>query len=360
MAKVKRMSRKQKQLVTWLSVGGAVLLTALGFVLYLFSLPTYQYTILDNNRIKKIRSDFREPAKVLQEAGIPIGSHDRFYMEGNQLTVERAMTVTVTTEKGILTAYSFGETVGQLLDRLQIPEWQSKKLSHSADTTVFDKMELFVEHTETIAESVVRDLQYGTRYCYDPTMEAGKEELLFYGIPGKQETFTDAVYVNGSLESMTVKENVLLTDPVDQIVAIGTGEKVGEKRQYPLVGDDFLVTADLKCLFFSSVDVYNATAYTSGIADVGYTTACGTPARVGAVAVDPKVIPYFTKMYIVSQDGVFDYGQASAEDCGGAVKGKIIDLYFNTLEDCYAFGRRDIMVYFLTDGQVGEPVIKTE
>lgn len=360
MAKVKRMSRKQKRLITWLSVGGAVLMVALGFVLYLISLPDYQYTILDNDRIKTVRSDFRDPAQILQEVGIHIGSHDRFYMEGNQITVERAMTVTVKAEKETLTAYSFGETVGQLLDRLQIPDWQNKKLSHAADTTVYNGMELFVEYRENVSESVIRDLQYGTRYCYDPTMEEGKEELLFYGIPGSQETFTDAVYVNGSLESMTVTENVLLTEPVDQIVVIGTGEKVGEKRQYPLIGEDFLVTADHKCLFYSSVDVYNATAYTSGIADVGYTTACGTPARVGAVAVDPKVIPYFTKMYIVSKDGVFDYGEASAEDCGGAVKGKIIDLYFNTLEDCYAFGRRDILVYFLTEGQVGEPVIKTE
>ena len=54
-------------------------------------------------------------------------------------------------------------------------------------------------------------------------------------------------------------------------------------------------------------------------------------------------------MYIVSEDGEFDYGIASADDCGGAVKGKIIDLFFDSLEECYAFGRRDITVYFLSE-----------
>ena len=109
------------------------------------------------------------------------------------------------------------------------------------------------------------------------------------------------------------------------------------------------MTSAGECLYFSKVEVFNATAYTSWYQGTTGTTFCGTPARVGAVAVDPSVIPYYTKMYIVSEDGVFEYGHASAEDCGGAIKGKIIDLFFNTLEECIQFGRRDILVYFLVE-----------
>ena len=46
------------------------------------------------------------------------------------------------------------------------------------------------------------------------------------------------------------------------------------------------------------------------------------------MAVDPKVIPLGTKLYVKSLDGRPDYGFASAEDTGGAIKNKI-DLYFN-------------------------------
>ena len=65
-----------------------------------------------------------------------------------------------------------------------------------------------------------------------------------------------------------------------------------------------------------------------------------------------SLIPYFTKMYIISEDGVYDYGEASAEDCGSAIKNKTIDLFFNTEAECWQFGRRNIKVYFLTE----EPV----
>ena len=62
---------------------------------------------------------------------------------------------------------------------------------------------------------------------------------------------------------------------------------------------------------------------------------------------DPSVIPYGTRMYIVSDDGSYIYGYATAEDCGGAIQGYMIDLYFDTLAECYAVGRRTCTVYIL-------------
>ena len=38
---------------------------------------------------------------------------------------------------------------------------------------------------------------------------------------------------------------------------------------------------------------------------------------------------------------------ATAEDIGGAIKGKKVDLYFNTFDECWIFGIRDITIYFL-------------
>jgi 3D (Asp-Asp-Asp) domain-containing protein len=53
-------------------------------------------------------------------------------------------------------------------------------------------------------------------------------------------------------------------------------------------------------------------------------------------------------MYIVSNDGVYVYGIAVAEDCGGAINGTRVDLYFDTTDECFQFGRRDCTIYFLT------------
>jgi 3D (Asp-Asp-Asp) domain-containing protein len=52
-------------------------------------------------------------------------------------------------------------------------------------------------------------------------------------------------------------------------------------------------------------------------------------------------------MFIVSNDGSYVYGIATAEDCGGAIKGDRVDLYMPTYGECIAFGRRGCTIYFL-------------
>jgi 3D (Asp-Asp-Asp) domain-containing protein/peptidoglycan hydrolase CwlO-like protein len=84
-----------------------------------------------------------------------------------------------------------------------------------------------------------------------------------------------------------------------------------------------------------------ATAYYAGGGGLNGNgiTATGLRARKGLVAVDPKVIRLGTKLYIEG------YGIAIAADTGGWIKENRIDLCFDTLEECYRFGRRKIYVY---------------
>ena len=114
------------------------------------------------------------------------------------------------------------------------------------------------------------------------------------------------------------------------------------------VGDGIIVTAEGEVLTYSHSGQFKTTAYTH--TDPGCTmfTSTGTRVRVGAVAVDPRVVPYGTRMFILSNDGKYIYGIATAEDCGGGVKGNHIDLYFNTDGECWTYGVRQATVYFLT------------
>lgn len=70
-------------------------------------------------------------------------------------------------------------------------------------------------------------------------------------------------------------------------------------------------------------------------------TSCGYKAGYGVVAVDPEVIPYHTRLFIPG------YGYAIAGDTGSAIRGDKIDLGFLTVDECYAWGRRDVQVYML-------------
>lgn len=89
--------------------------------------------------------------------------------------------------------------------------------------------------------------------------------------------------------------------------------------------------------------VMSATAYTH----TGNRTASGRVAKVGHVAVDPRVIPLGSLLYIKSNDGGKDYGFCIAADTGGAIKGKRVDLFFNTRRECINFGRRKVTVLVL-------------
>ncbi len=86
-----------------------------------------------------------------------------------------------------------------------------------------------------------------------------------------------------------------------------------------------------------------ATAYYSGGSPLcgNGITAIGLRVRKGIVAVDPSVIPLGTRLYIPG------YGEALAADTGGAIKGNRIDLAFESLNECYRFGRRRIRVYLV-------------
>lgn len=56
-------------------------------------------------------------------------------------------------------------------------------------------------------------------------------------------------------------------------------------------------------------------------------------------------------MFIQTTNGRRVYGMGTALDCGGAIKGNIVDLWFPTKADCYSWGRRNVTVYILDKRQ---------
>ncbi len=80
---------------------------------------------------------------------------------------------------------------------------------------------------------------------------------------------------------------------------------------------------------------------------MGHTTSTGTSVHPGVVAVNPNIIPYGSKMYIVADDGLV-YGFSSAEDTGGFIywdNAPIADLYVSSVDFAYQWGRRSVSIY---------------
>ncbi len=88
-----------------------------------------------------------------------------------------------------------------------------------------------------------------------------------------------------------------------------------------------------------------ATAYTNDPI-----TSTGTVPIQGTVAVDPRIIPYGTRMYITSADGRYVYGYCVAEDTGGFIylqNGPAADLFMYSEADCDQWGWRMAKIYIL-------------
>lgn len=87
-----------------------------------------------------------------------------------------------------------------------------------------------------------------------------------------------------------------------------------------------------------------ATAYTDSPSENGgsTTSALGNDLIYGVVAVDPRVIPLGTKLFVEG------YGFAYACDTGGAIKGNRIDLLMSSVSVSNAWGRRHVKVHVLS------------
>lgn len=294
-----------------------------------------------------------DPARVLSEAGFALEEDDFYTTETtdgvSEITVQRAMKITIDHCGQIVETSSHGETVGEVLTRLGIQLDEEYSASYEADTQVFNGMYIHVDRTIQNSESYVIEIPFEISSYEDPTLPAGQEKVLVEGVNGQIQRTAKVVYVNAEEQSRTILEENVLQPTVNRVVAIGTGENVGGKITQPLIGDGVIVLPTGEVLTYTRKDTYLATAYTHTDEGCNTTTATGTQVRVGTVAVDPTVIPYGTRMFIISKDGSYIYGIGTAEDCGGAILGNRLDLYFPTTEECFAFGAKDCTVYFLGD-----------
>lgn len=111
-------------------------------------------------------------------------------------------------------------------------------------------------------------------------------------------------YEDGVLTKKDIIWQKTIKTPVTEVIAIGTAEfNESYVKKYRMLASSYTPTVE-EC------------------DSDPFTTASGMRVRFGIVAVDPKVIPLGTKLYVSG------YGYAVAGDTGGAIKGMRIDCFF--------------------------------
>ncbi|GAB6172579.1 3D domain-containing protein [Paradesulfitobacterium aromaticivorans] len=152
----------------------------------------------------------------------------------------------------------------------------------------------------------------------------GMSRILEEGQKGMQRRVVKSILVNGEVNEEYVVNEFILNAPKKRVVIRNTKPVSGEQ-------------VDISKLEISRSFVMEATAYTY----TGNRTATGVYPHEGLIAVDPKVIPLGSKVYVEG------YGYAIAADTGGAIKGQKVDVFFSSLNRALEWGRRPVQVFLL-------------
>lgn len=189
-------------------------------------------------------------------------------------------------------------------------------------------------------ESSKEKIAYDTVKKNSDDVELGETNVKTEGKDGEKIVTREVKYIDGEKTSDKVVAEKTIKKPVDKVVLVGT------KGAATSGGAGTFTDSNGATVAYSQVLTGSGTAYT---APAGAGTATGVRAYHGGVAVNPNIIPYGSKLYIVSTDGSFVYGYATAVDTGGALMAgtAIVDCYYNTYDECVNFGRRDVNVYVL-------------
>lgn len=236
---------------------------------------------------------------------------------------------------------SKSKTVGELLEKYDITLNEMDYMNVDLDALIENTHKIVINRVEVKHENMETEIPFEKEIIESNELPIGVSKIRQIGANGLKTGNYLNTYKNGEIiDSMVVAETTL-KEPINEITVKGIrpnngGVFVDNNNQTIYKGD---TPIKYKRAITMEATAYDPTA--------GSKTAMGTRARVGAVAVDPRVIPLGTKLYIESMDGFKTYGFATAEDTGGAIKGNKIDLFYNSNREARIFGRRNVKVYVL-------------
>jgi uncharacterized protein YabE (DUF348 family) len=278
--------------------------------------------------------------ELLEEKGIKVDSTDKVLPgldakleDGMEVEFKNSFKVNLTVaglQKEITTTE---DTLKDLLTKQNVSVNRRDILSHPLNHKLQPNEKIDIVKVE---EKIVKETQkipYEVKTVLDNNLYKGETRKTKSGKLGEKQIAYKVVYHNGKpVNKIVVGENVTV-EPTTEIVKKGTAEiRVASSRSSVSRGSTLQATST------SGVNMrVTATAYTGG-----GTTATGVPARYGVIAVDPRVIPYGTRVYIPQFGGTF-----VAADTGGAIKGNKIDVYLNSYSECMNFGRRTLDIVVL-------------
>ena len=342
---------------------------------------TKRITVIDGENSVTILTMKNEPEEILQQAGISVSPEDEIVQasvdadSSYSLEVKRAFDVSVCADGATTNLTVTDGTVSDALARAGVTVGDYDVCNLSLSSELSSGMAISLDRVEYRDITTTESIPYGEERRESNKYAKGKEVIGLYGSNGERTIVTREKLVNGEVVESSVISDEVTKEPVNKIVLVGTKEVQAQQVSISSVpktestvkynaNGTIAAVAPVSASWHAKVNgntlidhLGNEVSYvkmlegkaTSYYAAPGAKTSTGRLAQYGVVAVDPKKIPYGTKMYICSADGSVVYGYAVAGDTGGGlVRGQVlVDLYYNSINECYWFGGRQMRVYIL-------------
>ena len=302
-------------------------------ILLLFSfvvLFLHSYTIVDGKNVRQIVSTKNLTAsQAVKKAGIPIGNGDLIIpsfggkLHVNVIKITRAKPVELCIDGKWTNLQTTKQTVGEMLKEAEVSVGEKDKISPSLDSKIYAGEKITISTYKAETKIVKIPIPYKTIYEENSKLQNGKVIKFRDGKDGVIEKKFLITYIGGKKVSQELLSEKVSSPAISSVYMIG-------KARFPE-------------RFVRKLRVVS-TAYSPRVIETDgnpWRTATGMRSAFGIVAVDPKVIPLGTLLYVEG------YGYAVAGDTGSAIKGNKIDVFFYSTADAYRWGRRTVTIYIL-------------
>lgn len=268
---------------------------------------------------------------LLNEEGIELGPHDivvpgsnEKLADGSTVSIMRAFDVQVIVEGEEREITTCKKEVGDILASADIPLGDNHIVEPGLNKVISSPRVIRVSLVEKEQITIDEKIAHEVIEENDSSLTRGSTRVKQKGADGLKRQIVEVTLIDGEETERDLIETKIVKQPKPKIVARGTktvnlASRGGSNFRYGKA-----ITA--------KVTAYSAT---------GRRTATGTNPGVGTIAVDPRVIPLGTRLYV---DG---YGYGVAQDTGGSIVGNKIDVFMESKAAARSWGVRTKQVFII-------------
>lgn len=308
----------------------AILLLSIVPLLTGFDITRNVAVIADGQRIE-LRTNKEKPEQIIKEAGFTMEQGDSWKLrgankhiqDGSVIEVVRGVPVTVIRSGEIKEYKTSKNTVKEALKSIGISYGKNRIFPYE-DTEISANMKIYVLGRDEELHLSKAEIAPPVVYENDRTLAEGNDAVKTDGKAGVAHVVSRKVKKSDGSHAVEEMGRIVEQEPETKVVRRGIAKSVKTPEGYKR---------------YSKLIKGEATAYVA----TGNRTSIGLVPYVGIVAVDPRIIPYYTKMFIPG------YGIAMAGDTGGDIVGNRIDLFFDSYQNAIRWGRRPVDIYILEE-----------